>query len=112
MNLQKELNERQYEAVTTSFQNNCIIAGAGSGKTRVLTYRIAFLIDELKVKPWSILAITFTNKVAAEMKSRVVKLVPECEKDLTIKTFHSFAAMFLRIEINVLNYPSSFTILD
>ncbi|MBE6135900.1 MAG: ATP-dependent DNA helicase [Erysipelotrichaceae bacterium] len=112
MNLREELNERQYEAVTTSFQNNCIIAGAGSGKTRVLTYRIAYLIDELKVKPWSILAITFTNKVAAEMKSRIVKLVPGAEKDLTIKTFHSFAAMFLRIEISVLNYPSSFTILD
>ena len=112
MNLKQELNERQYEAVTTPFQNNCIIAGAGSGKTRVLTYRIAYLIDELRVKPWNILAITFTNKVAAEMKSRIVKLVPGAEKDLTIKTFHSFAAMFLRIEISVLNYPSSFTILD
>ena len=112
MNWKAELNERQYEAVTTPFQHNCIVAGAGSGKTRVLTYRIAYLIDELKVKPWSILAITFTNKVAAEMKSRVVKLVPSAEMDLTIKTFHSFAAMFLRIEINILNYPSSFTILD
>ena len=112
MDLKNELNEKQYEAVTTPFQNNCIIAGAGSGKTRVLTYRIAYLIDELKVKPWNILAITFTNKVAAEMKSRIVKLVPECEKDLTIKTFHSFAAMFLRIEINALNYPSTFTIFD
>ena len=112
MNYLKELNERQYEAVTTAFQNNCIIAGAGSGKTRVLTYRIAYLISELGVKPWSILAITFTNKVAAEMKSRVVKLVPESQKDLTIKTFHSFSAMFLRREIEVINYPSNFIILD
>ena len=112
MNFEKELNEKQYEAVTTSFPNVRIIAGAGSGKTRVLTYRIAYLISELGVKPWKILAITFTNKVANEMKNRVIKMVPECEKDLTIKTFHSFAAMFLRREIPVINFPSTFTILD
>ncbi len=112
MNYEKELNEKQYEAVTTSFPNVRIIAGAGSGKTRVLTYRIAYLISELKVLPWKILAITFTNKVANEMKNRVVRMIPEAEKDLTIKTFHSFAAMFLRREIPLINFPQSFTILD
>ena len=112
MNYEKELNEKQYEAVTTSFPNVRIIAGAGSGKTRVLTYRIAYLISELHVSPWKILAITFTNKVANEMKNRVVRMIPEAEKDLTIKTFHSFAAMFLRREIPLINFPQSFTILD
>ena len=112
MNFEKELNEKQYEAVSTSFRNVRIIAGAGSGKTRVLTYRIAYLISEVNVLPWKILAITFTNKVANEMKTRVVKMIPECEKDLTIKTYHSFAAMFLRKEIHNINFPTSFTILD
>ena len=112
MNFEKDLNEKQYEAVTTPYRNVRIIAGAGSGKTRVLTYRIAYLISELKVVPWRILAITFTNKVAGEMKNRVIKMIPEAEPDLTIKTFHSFAAMFLRREISTLNFPASFTILD
>ncbi|MCR5505405.1 MAG: UvrD-helicase domain-containing protein [Bacilli bacterium] len=112
MNFEKELNERQLEAVTTSYPHVRIIAGAGSGKTRVLTYRIAFLISEMHVAPWKILAITFTNKVANEMRKRVVDMLPEVEKDLTIKTFHSFAALFLRREIHVLDYPASFTILD
>ena len=112
MNFEKELNEKQYEAVTNAFRNVRIIAGAGSGKTRVLTYRIAYLISEVKVLPWKILAITFTNKVANEMKNRVIKMIPEAEKDLTIKTFHSFAAMFLRKEIGLIGFPSSFTILD
>ena len=112
MNFEKDLNEKQYEAVTTPYRNVRIIAGAGSGKTRVLTYRIAYLISELKVVPWRILAITFTNKVAGEMKNRVIKMIPEAEPDLTIKTFHSFAAMFLRREISSLNFPASFTILD
>ena len=106
------LNERQLEAVEADSQYTRVIAGAGSGKTRVLTYRIAYLISEMHVKPWKILAITFTNKVANEMKNRVVQIVPEAERYLTIKTFHSFAAYFLRQEISVLNYPSNFTILD
>ena len=112
MDYRNELNESQFEAVSSEFQHNRIIAGAGSGKTRVLTYRISYLIDVFKVRPWNILAITFTNKVAKEMKERVVKLVPYAEKDLMIKTFHSFAAYFLRIECSVLNFPSSFTIFD
>ena len=106
------LNEKQLEAVETNSQFSRIIAGAGSGKTRVLTYRISYLISQLDVRPWKILAITFTNKVANEMKNRVLKVVPEANKDLTIKTFHSFAAYFLRQEIGALNYPTNFTILD
>jgi len=107
-----ELNEKQLEAVTTSFQNVRIVAGAGSGKTRVLTYRIAYLLGELHILPWKILAITFTNKVANEMKTRVTKLCPDSGRDLSIKTFHSFAAMFLRQEIGVIGYPANFNILD
>ena len=112
MNYQNELNENQYEAVTTEAQHVRIIAGAGSGKTRVLTYRISYLISEMGVEPWKILAFTFTNKVANEMKTRVLKMIPATSKDLSIKTFHSFAAYFLRHEISVLGFPASFTILD
>ena len=112
MEWEKELNQEQFEAVSSDEKYNRVIAGAGSGKTRVLTYRIAYLIDEFKIKPWNILAITFTNKVANEMRNRVIKLLPYVEKDITIRTFHSFAAYFLRIEISVLNFPSSFTIFD
>ena len=106
------LNETQLEAVESDAQFTRVIAGAGSGKTRVLTYRISYLISELNVKPWKILAFTFTNKAANEMVNRIVKLIPECRKDLTIKTFHSFAAYFLRQEISILGYPANFTILD
>ena len=112
MNYERELNEKQYEAVSSTYRHLRIIAGAGSGKTRVLTYRIAYLIDELYVEPWKILAITFTNKVANEMKQRVIKMVPSALSALTIRTFHSFAAFFLRHEINAIGYPASFTIMD
>ena len=112
MNYQNDLNENQYNAVTTEAQHVRVIAGAGSGKTRVLTYRISYLISEMGVEPWKILAITFTNKVANEMKTRVLKMIPEASNDLTIRTFHSFAAFFLRHEIDVLGFPASFTILD
>ena len=112
MNYKNDLNENQYNAVTTEAQHVRVIAGAGSGKTRVLTYRISYLISELGVEPWKILAITFTNKVANEMKTRVLRMVPEASKDLSIKTFHSFAAFFLRHEISVLGFPTSFTIID
>ena len=105
------LNPKQLEAVESPYQYLRIVAGAGSGKTRVLTYRISYLISQLNVKPWEILAITFTNKVAAEMKKRVVDIVGE-SKYLTIRTFHSFAAMFLRSEIQAIDFPTNFTILD
>ena len=108
----KSLNDKQLLAVESDAQHLRVIAGAGSGKTRVLTYRISYLISQLDVAPWKILAITFTNKVANEMKNRVIKICPDSRKDLTIKTFHSFAAHFLRQEIHVLDYPTNFTILD
>ena len=108
----KSLNEQQLLAVESSSQHLRVIAGAGSGKTRVLTYRISYLISQCAVAPWKIMAITFTNKVANEMKNRVLKICPDVKNDLTIKTFHSFAAYFLRQEIDCLGYPSNFTILD
>ena len=88
------LNETQYEAVTTSAQHVRIIAGAGSGKTRVLTYRIAYLMDRFHVDPYRILAVTFTNKAAQEMKDRVAKLVQGGSDFLTVSTFHSFLCAF------------------
>ena len=108
----KSLNDQQLLAVESNSQYLRVIAGAGSGKTRVLTYRISYLISQLGVTPWKILAITFTNKVANEMKNRVIQICPDSKNDLTIKTFHSFAAYFLRQEISVLGYPTNFTILD
>lgn len=108
----RSLNDKQLMVVESDSQYLRIVAGAGSGKTRVLTYRISYLISQMGVQPWKIVAITFTNKVANEMKNRVLKVVPEASKDLTIRTFHSFAAYFLRQEIDVLGYPSNFTILD
>jgi DNA helicase-2/ATP-dependent DNA helicase PcrA len=112
IDFKNSLNEKQHEAVTTDGQFVRIIAGAGSGKTRVLTYRIAYLISEIQVHPSSILAITFTNKVAKEMRDRAKKIVPNVGDSLRIMTYHSFGARFLRKEIRVLNYPLSFTILD
>ncbi len=113
MDYRKLLNERQYEAVTTSSPYVRIIAGAGSGKTRVLTYRIAFLIGEMHIAPQKILAITFTNKVAKEMKERASQLVPEASMSLRVSTFHSLCARFLREEVKAaLGYPAQFTIYD
>lgn len=106
------LNASQLEAVTTRCPHVRIIAGAGSGKTRVLTYRVAYLIDQMKVSPSRILAVTFTNKAANEMKERVGKLVPEAAPYLQVSTFHSFCARFLRREAHWIGYPASFTILD
>ena len=95
------LNNKQLEAVETTSKNVRVIAGAGSGKTRVLTYRIAYLISEQHVSPSNILAITFTNKVANEMKERALNLIEEnygYRPFLRISTFHSFCAFFLRQE--------------
>lgn len=112
MDYSKLLNERQLEAVSTTSQFVRIIAGAGSGKTRVLTYRIAYLISEMGVAPQSILAIAFTNKVAKEMKERVANLLPEVSGWLNISTFHAFCAKFLRIESSAIALPSDFVIYD
>ena len=113
MNYENELNRNQYEAVTSNAKYLRIIAGAGSGKTRVLTYRIAYLIEHFRINPYQILAITFTNKVAKEMKERTIKLLPNFDlAGLTISTFHSFCARFLRKEIDVLGITNNFLILD
>lgn len=108
-----DLNVMQKEAVITTEGPVMVMAGAGSGKTRVLTYRIAYLIEELSINPSSILAVTFTNKAAREMKERVSKLLDMNVDHLWVSTFHSFCARFLRREIGVLNiYRNNFTIID
>lgn len=108
-----KLNKNQREAVVTTEGPVMVMAGAGSGKTRVLTYRIAYLIDELGVSPSSILAVTFTNKAAREMKERVEDLLNTQYKDMWISTFHSFGARFLRREIGLLkDYTRLFNIID
>ncbi|MCD8203797.1 MAG: UvrD-helicase domain-containing protein [Coprobacillus sp.] len=112
MDFSSVLNEQQFRAVTTSSQNTRVIAGAGSGKTRVLTYRVAYLISELNVNPYNILAISFTNKATGEMYNRLNNLLEGKAQNLTVKTFHAFATYFLRREIDVLGYPQNFTILD
>lgn len=106
------LNERQLEAVSTSSKYARVVAGAGSGKTRVLTYRISYLISEQNVRPSSIVAIAFTNKVAGEMKMRALSLLGAKGAGLHVSTFHSYCASFLRKEIDVLDFPSNFTIMD
>ena len=107
-----ELNEQQQQAVQYTMGPLLIMAGAGSGKTRVLTYRIAHLIKQHKVAPWSILAITFTNKAAKEMQHRVSELVGGAAKDVWISTFHAMCVRILRRDIHHLGYTSNFSILD
>lgn len=106
------LNDRQKEAVLYGEGPLLILAGAGSGKTRVLTHRIAYLIEERGVPPYNILAITFTNKAANEMKERVKSLIGDKLDDLWIGTFHSICVRILRRYIDRLGYSSSFVIYD
>ena len=108
----KGLNDKQYEAVITTEGPCLVIAGAGSGKTKVLTHKIAYLLQEKNIAPWNILAITFTNKAANEMKERVAKLVGEQAKDLWMGTFHSICVRILRSHIEKIGYDSSFIIFD
>ena len=107
-----KLNERQREAVKATEGPLLIMAGAGSGKTRVLTHRIAYLIDKRRVAPWSILAITFTNKAAREMQERVSSLIGNMGGDVWVSTFHSMCVRLLRKDIDRIGYSSSFSILD
>ena len=106
------LNDKQYEGVVNTEGPCLIIAGAGSGKTKVITHKIAYLIHEKGVKPWNILAITFTNKAAREMKDRVEKLVGDDVKDMWIGTFHSICVRILRRTIDKIGFDSSFAIFD
>ena len=106
------LNDKQYEAVINSEGPCLVIAGAGSGKTKVLTHKIAYLIGEKNVLPWNILAITFTNKAANEMKERIANLVGEVAKDIWMGTFHSICVRILRRFIDRIGFDSSFIIFD
>ncbi len=112
MSIYDSLNPEQKLAVEHGDGPLLILAGAGSGKTRVLTHRIAYLIEELGVSPFEILALTFTNKAAKEMRSRVDKLVSYGAPNIWVSTFHSSCVRFLRRYINLLDYGRNFTIYD
>ncbi|MBQ9036098.1 MAG: UvrD-helicase domain-containing protein [Erysipelotrichaceae bacterium] len=111
-NYLKVLNEDQLKAVTTKSQHVRVIAGAGSGKTRVLTTRIVYVVKDWGIDPRKVLAITFTNKAANEMRSRINDLLPDDAGKVHISTIHSFCVTVLRQDIKNLGYPSNFTILD
>lgn len=106
------LNPKQKEAVLHTEGPLLIMAGAGSGKTRVLTHRIAYLIEEKNVNPWNILAITFTNKAAREMKERVSGILGKGGEDVWVSTFHSMCVRILRRDVDAIGYDRNFTILD
>ncbi len=112
MSIYDKLNQQQREAVECIDGPLLILAGAGSGKTSVLTHRIAYMIDEYQVNPYNILAITFTNKAAGEMRERVDKLVGFGSDQIFVSTFHSMCVRILRRFIDVLGYDNNFTIYD
>ena len=112
MDVIEGLNDKQKEAVLQTEGPCLVIAGAGSGKTKVLTHKIAYLIGEKGISPWNILAITFTNKAANEMKERAVKLVGDIANDMWIGTFHSICVRILRKYIDRIGFTSSFVIFD
>ncbi len=111
-NLEKILNKEQAEAVRYTEGPLLVLAGAGSGKTRVLTYRIAYLIENCGVEPWNILAITFTNKAAGEMRDRVDRLVGQRAGEVWVSTFHSMCVRILRRHIELIGYSGDFSIYD
>ncbi len=106
------MNPRQKEAVLHTDGPLLLMAGAGSGKTRVLTHRIAYLIEEKEVNPWNILAITFTNKAAKEMKERVNAILVSGGEDVWVSTFHSMCVRILRRDVDFIGYNRNFTIID
>ena len=112
MSIYDSLNEEQKEAVLCTEGPLLILAGAGSGKTKTLTHRIAYLIDEKNVNPWNILAITFTNKAAEEMRNRVQNLVGFGADQIWVTTFHSTCIRILRRHIDLLGYDTNFTVYD
>ena len=112
MDLKALLNKEQYEGAITIDGPVLILAGAGSGKTRVLTYRMAHRIEDLRVQPYKILAITFTNKAAKEMQERVKAIIGDRADDMWISTFHSTCVKILRREIEKIGYKKNFTIYD
>ena len=112
MSIYDTLNKEQKEAVLTTEGPLLLLAGAGSGKTRVLTHRISYLIEEQAVNPWNILAITFTNKAAGEMRERVDNLVGYGSEQIWISTFHSLCVRILRRHIDKIGYDNHFTIYD
>lgn len=108
MSIYNTLNPMQKEAVLQTEGPLLILAGAGSGKTRVLTHRVAYLIEEKQVNPWNILAITFTNKAAGEMRERVDQLVGFGAESIWVSTFHSTCVRILRRHIEYLGYTTNF----
>ena len=112
LNLLEKLNDKQREAASQIDGSILILAGAGSGKTRTITYRIAHMIENVGISPYSILAVTFTNKAAKEMRERVEELVGDIAKACTISTFHSFGMRLLRMYGKEVGYNSNFTIYD
>jgi DNA helicase-2/ATP-dependent DNA helicase PcrA len=111
-NILEGLNKEQHEAVVNVDGPSLVIAGAGSGKTKVLTHKISYLINEKGVKPWNILAITFTNKAASEMKHRIEQITPDESKDIWVGTFHSICIRILRRYIDRIGFDQSFIIFD
>ena len=112
MDITQGLNQKQQEAVQAAAGPTLILAGPGSGKTRVLTHRIAYLINYLGIRPFNIMAVTFTNKAAREMEARVAELVGANTRGMMLGTFHSICARILRREAGELPFDSNFVIYD
>lgn len=111
MDILEGLNEEQSKAVTTTEGYVRVIAGAGSGKTKALTHRYAFLVNELGIYPSNILCATFTNKAASEMKKRIREMIGDNDTGY-VCTFHGMGVQILREDIHVINYPQNFVVLD
>ena len=112
MSILDALNPAQRQAAATNAGPLLVLAGAGSGKTRVLTYRIAALVNEVGIAPWRILAVTFTNKAAGEMRERIENLVGPTASDIWVGTFHSICVRLLRYESEAFGLDANFSIYD